>query len=193
MSLADPFSPETAAPRRWLSIVGIGEDGVEGLSPVARGLISSAEIVFGGKRHLALASSLIRGASRPWPSPFERAVDEVKAHRGRQVCVLASGDPFHYGVGSVLARQIEPQEMLVVPAPARSVPAQPLRQATAGASAVTPRQAPVAAGRSPWATAGPQAEPRQQAKPRPSAATSQPGPARRPPPAFAASFSRSKR
>jgi precorrin-6Y C5,15-methyltransferase (decarboxylating) len=117
MPLADPFAAETAAPRRWLSIVGIGEDGVDGLSAVARGLISGAEIVFGGKRHLALASPLIRGAARPWPSPFERAAEEVLAHRGRQVCVLASGDPFHYGVGTVLARRIEPQETLVVPAP----------------------------------------------------------------------------
>jgi precorrin-6Y C5,15-methyltransferase (decarboxylating) len=117
MSLADPFAAETAAPRRWLSIVGIGEDGVDGLSVVARGLISGAEIVFGGKRHLALASPLIRGATRPWPSPFEPAAEEVLAHRGRQVCVLASGDPFHYGVGTVLARRIEPQETLVVPAP----------------------------------------------------------------------------
>jgi precorrin-6Y C5,15-methyltransferase (decarboxylating) len=117
MPLADPFARETAAPRRWLSIVGIGEDGVDGLSPVARALVSGAEIVFGGKRHLALASSLIRGAARPWPSPFEGAAEEVLAHRGRQVCVLASGDPFHYGVGSVLARRIEPQETLVVPAP----------------------------------------------------------------------------
>jgi precorrin-6Y C5,15-methyltransferase (decarboxylating) len=117
MSLADPFAAETAAPRRWLSIVGIGEDGVDGLSAVARGLISGAEIVFGGKRHLALASPLIRGATRPWPSPFEPAAEEVLAHRGRQVCVLASGDPFHYGVGTVLARRIEPQETLVVPAP----------------------------------------------------------------------------
>ena len=56
----------------WLSIVGIGEDGVEGLSPVARGLISGAKIVFGGKRHLALAGPLIRGAARPWPSPLDR-------------------------------------------------------------------------------------------------------------------------
>jgi precorrin-6Y C5,15-methyltransferase (decarboxylating) len=117
MSLADPFAAETAAPRRWLSIVGIGEDGVDGLSAVARGLISGAEIVFGGKRHLALASPLIRGATRPWPSPFERAAEEVLAHRGRQVCVLASGDPFHYGVGTMLARRIEPRETLVVPAP----------------------------------------------------------------------------
>ena len=74
MSSASPLAAETAAPRRWLSIVGIGEDGVEALSPVARGLIADAEIVFGGKRHLELAASLIRGAVRPWPSPFERAV-----------------------------------------------------------------------------------------------------------------------
>ncbi len=70
MTRAEPAMPETAAARRWLSIVGIGEDGVDGLSAVARGLVSSAEIVFGGKRHLALAAPLIRGAARPWPSPF---------------------------------------------------------------------------------------------------------------------------
>jgi precorrin-6Y C5,15-methyltransferase (decarboxylating) len=117
MSLADPIAPQSAAPRRWLSIVGIGEDGVDGLSPVARGLIGDAEIVFGGKRHLALAAALIRGATRPWPSPFDRAVDEVLAQRSRQVCVLASGDPFVHGVGSVLARHVDAAETLVVPAP----------------------------------------------------------------------------
>jgi len=93
MSLPDPVAPETAASRRWLSIVGIGEDGVEGLSTVARGLVSGAEIVFGGKRHLGLPAPLIRGAARPWPSPFDRAIEEVMAQRGRQICVLASGDP----------------------------------------------------------------------------------------------------
>jgi precorrin-6B C5,15-methyltransferase / cobalt-precorrin-6B C5,C15-methyltransferase len=108
---------ESAALLRWLSIVGIGEDGVEGLGANARGLIGAAEIVFGGKRHLALAASLIRGASRPWPSPFAGAADEVLRHRGRQVCVLASGDPFLYGVGATLAQKIDAREMLVVPAP----------------------------------------------------------------------------
>ena len=117
MALADPIAPDIAAPRRWLSIVGIGEDGVDGLTPTARALVSGAEIVFGGKRHLALASPLIRGAARPWPSPFDRAVEEVLAHRGRQICVLASGDPFVYGVGSVLARHVAPAETVVVPAP----------------------------------------------------------------------------
>ena len=77
MALADRLAQETAAPRRWLSIVGIGEDGVDGLSPVARGLVSGAEIVFGGKRHLALASPLIRGAARPWRYSTRECLSEA--------------------------------------------------------------------------------------------------------------------
>jgi precorrin-6B C5,15-methyltransferase / cobalt-precorrin-6B C5,C15-methyltransferase len=117
MSPASPVAAHPAAPRRWLSIVGIGEDGIEGLSPVARGLIADAEVVFGGKRHLALAGSLIRGTMWPWPSPFDEAMSKVVERRGRPVCVLASGDPFFYGVGSTLARHVDPNEMLVVPGP----------------------------------------------------------------------------
>jgi precorrin-6Y C5,15-methyltransferase (decarboxylating) len=117
MSRPDVVAQETAAAPRWLSIVGIGEDGIDGLTAVARGLVAGAEIVFGGKRHLALAAPLIRGAVRPWPSPFERAAAEVLAQRGRQVCVLASGDPYLYGVGAVLARHVEAGETVVVPSP----------------------------------------------------------------------------
>jgi precorrin-6Y C5,15-methyltransferase (decarboxylating) len=115
MGRAEPVIPEPAPVGRWLSIVGIGEDGVEGLSATARGLIADAEIVFGGARHLALAAPLIRGEARRWPSPF--SVDEVLAARGHQVCVLASGDPFHYGVGATLAAHVSSEETIVVPAP----------------------------------------------------------------------------
>ena len=101
----------------WLSIVGIGEDGISGFTPSARSLLSGAEIVFGGKRHLSLAAPLIRGAARPWPSPFERGIAEVVALRGRRICVLASGDPLFYGVGAVLARHIDAEEMVVMPSP----------------------------------------------------------------------------
>jgi precorrin-6B C5,15-methyltransferase / cobalt-precorrin-6B C5,C15-methyltransferase len=117
MPLSDRIERETAASPRWLSIVGIGEDGIDGLSAAARGLVGAAEIVFGGRRHLSLAGPLIRGVARPWPSPFDGAAGEVMNYRGRDVCVLASGDPFHFGVGAVLAQTIDPREMIVVPAP----------------------------------------------------------------------------
>jgi precorrin-6Y C5,15-methyltransferase (decarboxylating) len=117
MARPEPIMPDPAPTRRWLSIVGIGEDGVEGLSAAARDLVTRADIVFGGERHLKLAAPLIRGQAKLWPSPFSLAVGEVVGMRGRQVCVLASGDPFFYGVGSVLASHVAADETLVVPAP----------------------------------------------------------------------------
>ena len=85
MSVVEPLPRETAASERWLSIVGIGEDGIDGLTQAAMRLVREAEIVFGGKRHLALAKALIKGAASTWPSPFDRAVAAVLAQRGRRV------------------------------------------------------------------------------------------------------------
>jgi precorrin-6Y C5,15-methyltransferase (decarboxylating) len=105
----------TCTATRWLSIVGIGEDGADGLSPVAQKLIAAAELVVGGKRHLALADGLIRGRTLAWPSPIGGAMPEIEKHRGRPVVVLASGDPFHYGVGDLLLRSIPAAETLCLP------------------------------------------------------------------------------
>lgn len=99
----------------WLSIVGIGEDGVAGLGEAARDAVAGAEQVFGGKRHLELAAPIITGTEQPWLSPFSTSIDAIVALRGRPVCVLASGDPFHYGVGATLARRIDASQMRVYP------------------------------------------------------------------------------
>ncbi|WAJ26337.1 precorrin-6y C5,15-methyltransferase (decarboxylating) subunit CbiE [Antarcticirhabdus aurantiaca] len=113
-------SSEDGAPPatpRWLAVVGIGEDGVAGLSDRAKALIAGAEAVFGGERHLQLAAPLVRGDARSWPKPFDAGMAAVRAMRGRRTCVLASGDPFLFGVGATLARQVPAEEMDVVPAP----------------------------------------------------------------------------
>lgn len=108
---------DTAPAAPWLSIVGIGEDGAAGLSPVAAALIRTADHVFGGARHLALAGDLVTGTAHPWPSPFAQGIAQVLAARGSRVCVLASGDPFLHGVGATLARHVTATEMRVIPAP----------------------------------------------------------------------------
>ena len=115
--MASEARAETAFVRPWLSIVGIGEDGIAGLGSEAQRHISDAEFVFGGKRHLVLAAALIKGKSCPWPSPFDAAISELTKLRGSSVCVLASGDPFLHGVGATIARQIGAAEMHVIPAP----------------------------------------------------------------------------
>jgi precorrin-6B C5,15-methyltransferase / cobalt-precorrin-6B C5,C15-methyltransferase len=117
MSSIDLANPEPAALPRWLSIVGIGEEGVDGLSTAARAALRAADIVYGGARHLALAAPLIQGTARAWPVPFDSSVSDVLAHRGRPVCVLASGDPFLHGVGALLSRHVTAEETLSLPAP----------------------------------------------------------------------------
>ena len=101
---------------RWLAIVGIGEDGLDGLSPAARRLIAQASLVVGGARHLKLAA-VAGERALAWPSPIEDALPTILARRDAPVCVLASGDPFFFGVGSLLMRHIPVDEMICLPAP----------------------------------------------------------------------------
>ena len=100
-------------PAPWLTIIGIGEDGLAGLSEASRKALARAEVVFGGERHLKLAD--IGGRGRPWPVPFD--VAPVLACRGRPTVVLASGDPFWHGVGGSLAPHLAEGEWVAHPAP----------------------------------------------------------------------------
>lgn len=98
---------------QWLSIIGIGEDGLSGLTLASRNALDAAELVFGGARHLELAFAGERG--RPWPVPFDTA--PVLAMRGRKVAVLASGDPFWFGAGGSLAGHLTSGEWVAYPVP----------------------------------------------------------------------------
>lgn len=98
----------------WLSIVGIGEDGLAGLTPPARALIDDAEVFVGGERHLAMLPK--DGRERlAWPSPLSALLDEIESRRGTRVCVLASGDPLWYGVGVSLLKRIRRSEIAILP------------------------------------------------------------------------------
>jgi precorrin-6Y C5,15-methyltransferase (decarboxylating) len=107
-------SDDTPAP--WLSIVGIGEDGLDGLSATARKLLAGAELIAGGRRHLALVASLGKPALA-WETPFAASIPKLLTHRGKHVVALCSGDPFWYGAGPVLAEVVPAAETVVVPAP----------------------------------------------------------------------------
>lgn len=95
----------------WLSIIGLNEDGPEGLSFASRQALERAEIVFGAPRHLALVG--VQGQA--WGVPF--SVAPVLAARGKRVVVLASGDPFWHGAGGALVGHLRPGEWVSHPAP----------------------------------------------------------------------------
>src|SRR4051812_14222568 len=99
----------------WLTVVGIGEDGLDGLGSAARQAIATARVLVGGERHLTLVPAQPGQQRHPWPRPFDAGC--VLAWRGAPVCVLVSGDPMLFGAGAVLARLVPAAEMRVLPAP----------------------------------------------------------------------------
>ncbi|GAB1619249.1 precorrin-6y C5,15-methyltransferase (decarboxylating) subunit CbiE [Pseudomonas sp. NGC7] len=99
----------------WLTVVGIGEDGFNGLGKQARRALLGASQIFGSPRQLALLPRCVVGERLLWPTPFSLA--PVLAQRGEPVCVLASGDPMFFGVGASLARQVPASEMRVLSMP----------------------------------------------------------------------------
>ena len=115
--MPDITSPNHFLRKPWLTIIGLGEDGIGGLGDEAKRHISDAEFVFGGSRHLSLVSDIVRGQTEAWLSPIDLSVQRIASLSGRKVVVLASGDPFFFGIGATLSRSIEPDQMHVIPAP----------------------------------------------------------------------------
>ncbi|MAH85589.1 MAG: hypothetical protein CBB68_15295 [Rhodospirillaceae bacterium TMED8] len=103
--------------KNWLNIVGIGEDGIKGLSLKARQVINTAEVLIGGKRHLAKIPSTT--AKRiVWGNNFYHGVNSIREYEGKKsVVVLASGDPMHFGAGSELVRRFGIGAMNIIPTP----------------------------------------------------------------------------
>ena len=99
---------------RWLSVIGLTERGLDGLTAEARALIDQAELIVGGERHLALVPAG-KAERQTWQSPLRLTIEEILRWRGRPVVVLASGDPMWFGVGVTLARRVAQEEMRVLP------------------------------------------------------------------------------
>ena len=104
------------AARPWLTILGLGEDGPDGLATASLAALKAAEIVMGPPRHLSLLSGFC-GETVEWPVPFSDGIETLLSFRGRQVVALASGDPFWFGAGSVLSRHLAPEEWTALPGP----------------------------------------------------------------------------
>ncbi|WP_440105003.1 precorrin-6y C5,15-methyltransferase (decarboxylating) subunit CbiE [Streptosporangium sp. H16] len=110
-----------------VTVVGIGDDGWAGLSEAARRELRAAEVLMGGARQLGLVpeadaepgAGIEPGAERVvWPSPLLPALPAlIASHRGRRVCVLASGDPMFHGIGTTLVRLLGADRVRVLPHP----------------------------------------------------------------------------
>lgn len=102
----------TAKP--WLHVIGIGEDGAQGLSDAALEALADAEVLIGGDRHHTLMPDL-KAERIAWPSPFRHSIEKIMAHRGKRVAILVTGDPLWYSAGALLQRHVGPDEIRYYP------------------------------------------------------------------------------
>lgn len=96
-------------------VVGIGADGVSGLTPRAAEILKSADLLVGTERlHDATRDiSAERLIENPGKASILDAIDESVGRR--RVVVLASGDPGFFGVARVLVRRLGKDRVEVVP------------------------------------------------------------------------------
>jgi precorrin-6B C5,15-methyltransferase / cobalt-precorrin-6B C5,C15-methyltransferase len=99
---------------KWLTIIGMGEDGWEGLSNRARLAIKSTDVIVGSERLLKLLPKS-KAEIHEWPQPFSAVVERLKPLIGRNTVILATGDPMNYGVARKLMEFIPFAEMTIIP------------------------------------------------------------------------------
>jgi precorrin-6B C5,15-methyltransferase / cobalt-precorrin-6B C5,C15-methyltransferase len=130
--------------KAWLSIVGIGEDGLAGLGQSARDALDEATTVVGGKRHLAMLGKDTR-PQITWGSPFKSNMAKIGKLKGQKVCVLASGDPLTFGVGATLIKAFGADQCMVFPHPSSfSLAAARMGWSQAGVEMLTLHSRPLA-------------------------------------------------
>jgi precorrin-6Y C5,15-methyltransferase (decarboxylating) len=100
-----------------ITVVGIGADGWTGVPERLRTLVTDAEVVFGGERHLGLVPPVEGQFREPWPSPLRDGLPELfKRYAYREVVALASGDPLVSGIGSTLVDMLGAEKVRIEPA-----------------------------------------------------------------------------
>lgn len=99
-----------------IQIIGIGDDGPTGLSGERLAAVDAAEVLVGGKRHLAFfpASCAERIEVGSNLQDVVVKIDQASS-TGRAVVVLASGDPLFYGIGGYLIGKLGTNRVIVHP------------------------------------------------------------------------------
>ena len=101
-------------PAHKVHIVGIGEDGEEGLTGPVRQLVAAAEILIGTAQTLSRATRGNRECLIV-ADDYEVAVDRIARETGKKIVVLTGGDPLFYGIARYLCDRLGKDRFVVAP------------------------------------------------------------------------------
>lgn len=103
--------------KKAVTVVGIGDDGCLGLTSRAMGVITNAQVLVGGERHLEFFPQF-HGRRISLKNGIASALDEVvQLAEEQNVCILASGDPLFFGVGGLVIQKIGAEHVEIIPQP----------------------------------------------------------------------------
>ena len=84
------------------------------MTPVARAAVSHADVLVGGKRHLAQFPDFA-GEHHALDADIPGLMRWIADQEGRRVVVLASGDPLFYGIGKRLVAEFGIEKVRIIP------------------------------------------------------------------------------
>jgi precorrin-6Y C5,15-methyltransferase (decarboxylating) len=97
-------------------VVGIGADGMAGLSATSRNELQTATVIYGAKRQLGLLDDTVTAERKEWPSPLLPALQALlDCHKDDDIHIVASGDPLLHGIGASLIRLYGAENVRVLP------------------------------------------------------------------------------
>jgi precorrin-6Y C5,15-methyltransferase (decarboxylating) len=98
-----------------INIVGIGDDGLEGLTTAARQLVQQAELLVGPKDALGAAAATSKAEKLEIGSDLDSIVKKIEAAGNKRVVVLTAGDPLFYGTARYLCDRLGKDRFEVTP------------------------------------------------------------------------------
>ena len=101
-----------------IHVIGLSAAGRDALSGESLARITQAELLVGGRRHLAYFPEF-EGETLPITRDVDRVVERLQQAlaQNQRAVVLASGDPLWYGIGGTLLRFLPPEALHMTAAP----------------------------------------------------------------------------
>ncbi len=98
----------------WLTIIGVGDDGLAGLNAANLAMVNSATTIFGSIR-IVSQQNFPGVAVHNWEDGYEATLAKLMARRGQPTVLLATGDPMHFGIGATLSEKLSTNEIASIP------------------------------------------------------------------------------
>jgi precorrin-6Y C5,15-methyltransferase (decarboxylating) len=100
-----------------IHIIGIGDDGIDGVTRQARSVLESAEVIVGNKGLIQrLGNGIASKASRVTiGGDLDELQETLAKYENRNLVLLAGGDPLFYGIARFLAEKLGKDRFEVIP------------------------------------------------------------------------------